>query len=165
MALANRKRCRARRLGLRRRAVKQVSAAENLPVATKKSGEKSAANPLFKRSYDSQLAFMARTRNGKFGYLPRLRKRRRYDTAPSDTPLWGRRNSLNPDFRFQRDHYGVGEASPDVASLMLLIVSGGNATPSGLGSIKMEEMQHLYGIGFMLAFPFAEIRAPSASTF
>ncbi len=29
----------------------------------------------------------------------------------------------------------------------------------GLGSIKMEEMQwHLYGIGFMLAIPFAEIR-------
>lgn len=29
----------------------------------------------------------------------------------------------------------------------------------GLGSIKMEEMQwHLYGVGFMLAIPFAEIR-------
>ena len=29
----------------------------------------------------------------------------------------------------------------------------------GLGSIKMEEMQwHLYGIGFMLAIPFAEMR-------
>ena len=34
--------------------------------------EKSAANPLFKKVYDSQLAFMAQNQKWKeFGYLPR----------------------------------------------------------------------------------------------
>jgi TRAP-type mannitol/chloroaromatic compound transport system permease small subunit len=56
---------------------------------------------------------------------------------------------------------GVGEASSWIwTALMLLIVyQVVQRYAFGLGSIKMEEMQwHLYGIGFMLAIPFAEIR-------
>jgi TRAP-type mannitol/chloroaromatic compound transport system permease small subunit len=56
---------------------------------------------------------------------------------------------------------GIGEASSWIwTALMLLIVyQVVQRYAFGLGSIKMEEMQwHLYGIGFMLAIPFAEIR-------
>jgi TRAP-type mannitol/chloroaromatic compound transport system permease small subunit len=55
----------------------------------------------------------------------------------------------------------VGEASAAIWTvLMLLIVyQVVQRYVFGLGSIKMEEMQwHLYGVGFMLAIPFAEIR-------
>lgn len=55
----------------------------------------------------------------------------------------------------------VGEASSWIwTALMLLIVyQVVQRYAFGLGSIKMEEMQwHLYGIGFMLAIPFAEVR-------
>lgn len=55
----------------------------------------------------------------------------------------------------------IGEASAWIwTALMLLIVyQVVQRYAFGLGSIKMEEMQwHLYGIGFMLAIPFAEIR-------
>lgn len=56
---------------------------------------------------------------------------------------------------------GIGEASAWIwTALMLLVVyQVVQRYVFGLGSIKMEEMQwHLFGIGFMLAIPFAEIR-------
>lgn len=55
----------------------------------------------------------------------------------------------------------VGETSAWIWTvLMLLIVyQVVQRYAFGLGSIKMEEMQwHLYGVGFMLAIPLAEIR-------
>ena len=79
--------------------------------------------------------------------------------------MWGR-----PAFRCRKPRISrfldaiivwIGEASAWIwTALMLLIVyQVVQRYVFGLGSIKMEEMQwHLYGIGFMLAIPFAEIR-------
>jgi TRAP-type mannitol/chloroaromatic compound transport system permease small subunit len=55
----------------------------------------------------------------------------------------------------------VGEASAWIWTLLMLLIvyQVVQRYVFGLGSIKMEEMQwHLYGVGFMLAIPFAEIR-------
>lgn len=55
----------------------------------------------------------------------------------------------------------IGEASSWIWTLLMLLIVYQvlQRYVFGLGSIKMEEMQwHLYGVGFMLAIPFAEIR-------
>lgn len=55
----------------------------------------------------------------------------------------------------------VGETSAWIWTILMLLIvyQVVQRYAFGLGSIKMEEMQwHLYGIGFMLAIPLAEIR-------
>lgn len=55
----------------------------------------------------------------------------------------------------------VGETSSWIWTILMLLIvyQVVQRYAFGLGSIKMEEMQwHLYGIGFMLAIPLAEIR-------
>jgi TRAP-type mannitol/chloroaromatic compound transport system permease small subunit len=89
-------------------------------------------------------------------------------TAPSqvsDGPHAGPSGIPLPVTRLSRILDGIvvwiGEASAWIwTALMLLIVyQVVQRYVFGLGSIKMEEMQwHLYGIGFMLAIPFAEVR-------
>jgi TRAP-type mannitol/chloroaromatic compound transport system permease small subunit len=78
-------------------------------------------------------------------------------SGPSGIPLPQTRISRFLDAIVVR----IGETSAWIwTALMLLIVyQVVQRYAFGLGSIKMEEMQwHLYGIGFMLAIPFAEIR-------
>lgn len=55
----------------------------------------------------------------------------------------------------------VGETSAWIWTVLILLIvyQVVQRYAFGLGSIKMEEMQwHLYGVGFMLAIPLAEIR-------
>lgn len=84
---------------------------------------------------------------------------------PADGPQAGPSGIPLPTTRISRFFDAIivwiGEASAWIWTvLMLLIVyQVVQRYVFGLGSIKMEEMQwHLYGIGFMLAIPFAEIR-------
>lgn len=79
------------------------------------------------------------------------------DSGPSGIPL--------PHTRLSRIFDAVINAIGEMSAwiwtiLMLLIVyQVVQRYVFGLGSIKMEEMQwHLFGVGFMLAIPFAEIR-------
>jgi TRAP-type mannitol/chloroaromatic compound transport system permease small subunit len=85
--------------------------------------------------------------------------------SAADGPVLGPSGLALPQTRISRVFdaiiVGVGELSSWIwTALMLLIVyQVVQRYAFGLGSIKMEEMQwHLYGIGFMLAIPFAEIR-------
>jgi TRAP-type mannitol/chloroaromatic compound transport system permease small subunit len=89
-------------------------------------------------------------------------------TAPAGTtdgPTMGPSGIPLPETRISRSLDAIivwiGETSAWIwTALMLLIVyQVVQRYVFGLGSIKMEEMQwHLFGIGFMLAIPFAEIR-------
>ena len=86
-------------------------------------------------------------------------------TGTTDGPVLGPSGIPLPETRISRVLDAIivwiGETSAWIWTvLMLLIVyQVVQRYAFGLGSIKMEEMQwHLYGIGFMLAIPFAEIR-------